>query len=373
MKWSDLRPAGNAISLRIDNRLPTFAGYVPLWVNSGTAALALSIVAARGLHPHIAQPEVILPGYGCPDLIAAAEFAGVRIVLADIGADDPGFNLDALKAALSANTIAVVAVNFLGIKERLSEIRELIGPDIELIEDDAQWFPEPTTDLSGDFICLSFGRGKPVSLLGGGALLIKDSLVERVLPWLNIAPNSSGASGSYMLKVAAYNTLLNPFAYGFISRNPFLKLGETRLKLLTEISALDKQRQQFLTSNVRIHFNRERASEEKLREIIATSARLTDVVAAAGERSARLLRYPVLCKNLKQRNRVWEEFRQAGLGVTAMYQKTLPEIPDVAQRVYAADNLSGAKAFSERLLTLPTHSGVKAKHLKHIADIVKAI
>src|SRR5690606_34335161 len=232
MLWFDLPPAGHAIAWRgKDHPLPQFPGYRSLWVNSGTAALAAAMWLARQRQPSIAQPEVILPAYGCPDLVAAAVHAGVRPVLVDIGSEDPGYDLDALAAALSARTVAVVAVNFLGIAERLQQLRECIAafPQIALIEDDAQWFPEPlpAPPLEGDYICISFGRGKPVSLLGGGLLLVKDSLPT---DW-PIQP-AADAGAALLPKLLAYNALLRPAAYGLISRNPFLKLGQTVYKPL---------------------------------------------------------------------------------------------------------------------------------------------
>lgn len=369
MMWSDLPPAGNPIRWQPDHTTPAFAGYRAVWVHSGTAALALALIAARLQHPHIVRPEVVLPGYGCPDLVAAAEFAGVHPVLADIGSNDPGYDLAVLPAALSANTVAVVAVNFLGIKERLAELRQIMPADVAIIEDNAQWFPEPADDLSGDFVCLSFGRGKPVSLLGGGALLINELFAHEVLPLLPIVP-ASAPSPSYAFKVFAYNGLLHPLAYGLVSRNPLFKLGRTVFKPLAEVAAMDAQRQSLLAANCRQHVMRSRAIEEKLRVVIAHNPRLHDVAATVMQRGGRLLRYPVLCEDAEQQSALLGQLQQAGLGATAMYQRVLPEIPNVAERVTIATELRGARSFAERLLTLPVHSRVTDRHVTEIEKIV---
>src|SRR5580700_2083909 len=181
MIWRSLPPSGNQIVLSSQSGcLPVFEGYRSVWLSSGTAALALALMLCRRRHPEVIQPEVILPAYACPDLVAAAVYTGVRPTLADVDAADPGFNLTSLQMMLSPNTIGVVAVNFLGIQERLPELRNLLKawPAAALIEDDAQWYPEKTggAGLQGDLVCLSFGRGKPVSLLGGGALLVREAL-----------------------------------------------------------------------------------------------------------------------------------------------------------------------------------------------------
>jgi len=370
MMWGDLAPVGNPIVLEHDAHLPEFPGYQVLWANSGTAALALALIAARIQRPHITHPEVVLPGYGCPDLISAAEYAGVAVVLADIGANDPGFDLSALPAALNANTVAVVAVNFLGIKERLAELRQILSADVAIIEDNAQWFPEPVAELSGDFVCLSFGRGKPVSLLGGGALLVKQTLAESLsLPIISEAFNPGAG---YPLKVAAYNVLLHPSAFMLLNRNPLLKLGQTQYKKLAEIRCLDEQRKSLLSGNQRVYLARPRSNEVQLRAVIAGNPQLIDVAVIAGLRSGRLLRYPVLCTDMQQRDRLWDKLRRVGLGATAMYQRVLPEIPNVAVRITRTADLVGARAFAQRLVTLPVHRGVTDGHLTKLETIVRS-
>ena len=369
----DLPPAGNPIALRREGVLPAFAGYRPVWLNCGTAALALALQLARLRRPELAQPEVVLPGYACPDLVAAALFAGVKPVLADIGRDDPGYDLAALAAVLGSNTIAVVAVNFLGIRERLDAIRTLLTErtDALLIEDDAQWFPEPLMQppLAGDLVCISFGRGKPVSLLGGGALLVSDALA----PLLTAPRDMPGQSGYQLaVKTLAYNQLLRPQFYQLLSRNPWLGLGQTRFKPLAAIHAMDPVRLALLPANIRKHVEDAGDVQRQLCALLARCDGVRDLAAAAGERCGRLLRYPVLCENEVARDRLWQRLRQAGLGATAMYQRALPFIEGVAGRLAASPALPGAEAFAGRLLTLPVHAGVHRRHLRRLITVLRS-
>ena len=149
-------------------------------LNSGTASLALSILIAKNLKK-ISNPEVIVPAYACPDLVAACAYAGVKCRLCDLAQNNTSYDINLLESLINENTIALAAINFLGIQERISEIFSIVQKkDILLIEDNAQWFPELNNSdhLTGDFICLSFGRGKPVSLLGGGCLLVKETILQ---------------------------------------------------------------------------------------------------------------------------------------------------------------------------------------------------
>lgn len=374
MSLRNLPPAGNTIAVRDrGGELPVFPGYASFWVNSGTAALALALALARRRHPGIDSPEVILPAYGCPDLVAAAEFAGVTPILSDVSPDDPGYRLDALAKVLSARTVAVVAVNFLGIRDRLAALRELLKawPAVALVEDDAQWFPEPLSapGLEGDFVCLSFGRGKPVSLLGGGALLIREEWVSRfpVLEFVAAAPNPGRLFGG---KLRAYNLLLAPLLYGLVGRNPLLRIGRTTFKPLQQICALDEQRRNLLEANVAQYLALPGIAATRLSKLLPAQF---DLPRQLPERCGRLLRYPVLCADADQRTRLWRLLHDAGLGVTALYERYLPAIEGVSGRVETPHALPGAEAFAARLLTLPVHDRVALRDTDRIVEIIARV
>ena len=354
----DLPPTGNRVILSGgDSAPPEFPGYVAHWVQSGTAALALALLTARSRRPQLRNPSVILPAYGCPDLIAAAEYAGVTPVLVDIGIDDPGYDLDCLAAAIDADTIAVVAVNFLGLRERLGAIRELlrVHPDVLLIEDNAQWYPEPARmpALAGDLVCLSFGRGKPVSLLGGGALLIRTSQ-NTDIPAIQPAPEAGAALA---IKAQVFNAVLNRRLYALVNRNPLFELGKTVFKPLEYIQALDTRRSCALSAAAARHVRLSRWTENAWARVFAELS-LPERLSVDPERCGRLLRYPILCRDRAQRDRLWQALDAEGLGVSAMYRVALPEVSGVAGKFRLAGDCVNARDFADRLLTLPVHEGV---------------
>src|SRR6188474_3112310 len=118
--YGDLPPVGHRISLQAapENNLVEFLGGNQYWVDSGTSALALAVLDAKTYLPGLHQPRVIIPGYCCPDLVAACIYAGVEPVAVDIGENDPAYDLECLAEHLDERVIAVIAVNFLGIAER---------------------------------------------------------------------------------------------------------------------------------------------------------------------------------------------------------------------------------------------------------------
>ena len=148
-----------------------FVGHGVRVLGSGTQALALAIKDSA-VRSRSSRPEVILPAYGCPNLIAASVHAGVRPRLVDIAKGQWGYDLDQLAAALSKDTVAIVAVNLLGVGDQADRLREIATPSaIPLIQDSAQHLPQDLpVSWRGEYIVFSFGRGKPLNLLRGGVL-----------------------------------------------------------------------------------------------------------------------------------------------------------------------------------------------------------
>jgi dTDP-4-amino-4,6-dideoxygalactose transaminase len=367
----DLPPVGNRVLLRADLPPPQFPGYSFHGLNSGTAALALALIVARTRQPTIREPKVLLPAYGCPDLVAAAEFAKLQPVLVDVGQEDPGYSLDSLERALTPETVAVVAVNFLGISERLAEIRRLLErfPQTALIEDDAQWLPAATDRRQpmGDLVCFSFGRGKPLSLLGGGALLVRDDGDVRI-PAGAIDP-AEEPGPSFAVKTLLFNTLLRRHVYWIVNRNPLIRVGQTAFKPLTQISALDKTRSCYLGPNVAAYSARSRAIESSWSQALA-QLKTVKPLPVEEERKGRLLRYPVLCRSLVERDELLLRLRRAGLGATAMYQRPLAQVTGVEGKVRIFEGSEGARAFAERLLTLPVHEQVTQNDVRRAAEVL---
>ena len=369
----DLAPAGNKIALTASSDTFDYSiqGYESHWVDSGTSALALALADVKAKSPHTVNPSVIIPGYCCPDLVAAAIYAGVRPVAVDICANDAGYDLAALKTAIDANTVAVIAVNFLGIKERLDEIRTLLAnTSIKLIEDNAQWFPASISEHAflSDYVLFTFGRGKPLSLLGGGVLFFREPLMvaDLVQPLARDPAYDVKQHG----KLLAYNFLLHPHCYCYLNRAPFLHLGETCYHPLPGIFALDAYRKTLFAANLLLHANRPTIAEQFYDELGVGKQQLTSVNTI---RRKRLLRYPLLCESVEQRDRLLKQLNGAGLGASPMYQTAITHVPGVHDLVVATGGLDNSHHFARRFLTLPTHEYVTEKQLQRIKAVLDKI
>lgn len=372
MKWECLTPVGHPVDWR-QAELPAleFPGYGSVWVNSGTGALAFTLQHLRMRYPEVDYPEVIVPGYCCPDLLAASLFAGFKPVVVDIGRNDPGYDLNALENALTAKTLAVIAVNFLGIRERLEAIAAVTARhgEVALIEDNAQWFPVEVDarSLIGDYATFSFGRGKPISLLGGGLVAVRDQET-------GLQPLPQGKNG-YLWPIKAWllNWLTKPRAYFWMTRLPMLNIGRTAFKPLDKLSAMPRRPRLAFPVNYKRYRQLPRHAErfyDRLFEALGWGQ-----LDCEPGRRGQLLRYPVLCRSRDHRDRLLLELSRQGLGASAMYGAELSKIAgvDELKEVRYQDDLANSAHFAERFLTLPTHNAVSEAYLRQIAAIFRSL
>lgn len=334
------------------------------------------MIVAKKRKP-VTQPEVVLPAYGCPDLVSAAIYAGLKPVLVDFEPDRPWLSIDSLDNQVSANTVAIVGVNFLGISERFTQMKPIAARvDALLIEDSAQSFPGKNESgiWHGDLVVLSFGRGKPVSLLGGGAVLFKDAQYAERLAAVETAQGDRVTVPGYWLKKTLYNSMLNPYLYWLPAGLPFLHLGETRYHPLSGIATMDELKKAVLPDNVDAYQSRCLTARQQIGDMISQIAEsgtdtLVDLPAICGTSPERpLLRYPVLVK--KRRDVLLSVLTKSGLGASPMYPSVMPLIEGLDQVLDSSLQYPNAAEFSANFMTLPTHAGVRNKDIKMIGDIL---
>lgn len=376
--FRELRPVGEAISIRVDSRNPesTVQRYFPeplVFFQSGTAALAAALIACKAARG-VGQPEVLLPAYACPDLLSAVNFAGLQPVLVDFEENKPWMSIPDLTAKINDRTIAVIAVNFLGIPERIAEIRRAIDKDgVFIVEDRAQSLPENSEDIpSGDLVVLSFGKGKPVTLLHGGAIMIRNT---RLTGYIS-QPRQSGSNPSLFdikqyLKIAAYNLLIHPRCYWALKYIPMLRLGETRYKPLSAIESMKPATVAILGPNIGKYYKRKNMAAYVHKTIAHfAGSGVINLPETCGYVNTKLLRYPLLMPSKAQRNHCLRLLKTKGLGASTMYPGVLPAIEGVRLK-HSANDYPNAAGFAARLLTLPLHSDVTAGAINEIAAVFR--
>jgi len=367
------RPAGNSITLKsteFDDR--EFSPFRIKLYQSGTASLSAAILACIKLGNRSAQvAEILLPAYACPDLISAILYAGAKPVLVDLEQDSPHLSLSQINEKITDSTVAIIAVNFLGIPDHITQIRLICNEHgLYLIVDSAQWFPKTKNmeSWAGDFNIISFGRGKPVNLLSGGAVLTIQDRYYDTLADSTLKDSSTIKRTVKMIKTGLYNIAIHPYFYSFFTRLPGLNIGDTIFKPLTTISPMGTFHQQLIKSNIQKYKHQKSVLWEihnKLKTI--SSPFLIDLWPGnpIGDNTV-LLRYPILIKNRTIRDNFFR--RAKNYGVSILYARPLNEISGLEKILENQSSFPHASEFSNYLVTLPTHEHVDEKLIDKIME-----
>ncbi len=376
-----LRPVGSRAPVPHSGtnlQLPWAENYHTWCMGSGTQALSSAVLLAitrSSRRP--STPEVILPAYGCPDLVAAVVAQGAKPVLVDLLPDCSFMDPEKLSQSLSEATVAVIAAGFLGVPEQLSLLAAICREHgAWLIEDSAQCFPpdcvrEPVADCA----VLSFGRGKPINLMGGGALLVRRDHGPATSDLLSGLPEIQlDVDWKWKARRQLFNFLLGRFGYGLLRRVPFLGLGSTVYKPLVRLCRL-KLPVGLLEAGISEAKNRASISPEYTRKLgFLRQRRWTlfmeqDIAPQAEGRVT--LRYGVLAPDQHVRDRAINALNQKGIGANAFYERALPEIEGLKGIVPgSASDYPNAASFANRLLTLPSHEDVTSQDVSLIASVI---
>ena len=380
MRLSALPPVRRAVPLRRagpGDRLSMerfFGNRTIALLPSGTAALAAAI-AKSAAQKGVDAAEVIIPAYGCPDLVAACVYASVYPRLVDVAQSHWSYDLKALKSSLSPNTVAVVAVNLLGLGDGSAELVGLCRDrQIALIQDSAQHLPRETIEWPGDYVVLSFGRGKPLNLLQGGALV--GPRAERSTISAPPAPRTAKTRLlSSRVAGLVFNTLTRPAIYGIFSALPGTGLGEVIYKPLENTGLLPENAWQ----QVGTAFELYRQEPSYRRDIWAQaleqwSGRGIAALTSPGvPASAEPLRLALLAPDRATRNSVVDELNRAGLGASRFYGTALTQVARIPEVVRRQGSFPNANALADRLFTLPTHALVSANAVRVARERVLAL
>jgi dTDP-4-amino-4,6-dideoxygalactose transaminase len=380
-----LPPAGHPIRLRSilgaffgaagpPERFLPCAGYPDsLLTASGTAALTLALTALRELGR---GDEVVMPAYTCPSVAAAAIKSGLKPILCDLGRNSFEMDREQLRSCIGARTLAVIAVHLFGIPENMTELRRLADRnEAILIEDATQAFGNGA-QAAGDIVIFSFGRGKPLTLFHGGAIVVNDpeldALIRKVVS--ELPPRHAIPSRAlYLLTLTAYSFLFHPRLYWIPSRLPWLGLGETRFSLEIDLAGVDSAMMR-LGNSLHSSFQGIRANRLALaRRYHAALSGLDGCMLPHDETQAgeiALLRFPLLVPDRAVRDRILSTSRRQGLGLTGMYPAPLHRIHGLDKHLARDLSYPAAEEIADRLLTLPLHEHVGASDISRMRRLI---
>ena len=357
-----------------------FPGRAVHLYDSGTTALGIALQDARSRHGSV-QPEAILPAYGCPQLVAACKYASVRPVLVDIAAGQWGYDIERLAAALSPNTVAIVAVNLLGVGDQAAELMPLARANRSfLIQDSAQYLPTPeTAGWCADYVVLSFGRGKPLNLMRGGALAL--SVPTDCPPLLDAIGKASlldklkDATLGSRAASAAFNIATHSRVYRFTARIPGLGLGETRYQAHKKATELpfDAWGQLGPSYAAYVREPAQAVWSGVLGEWEHLGIRRLRCLSSMAAQHVNCLRLALLVDDPDDRDAIVKVLNRHGLGASKMYGSTLNQVRAIPPDVAAQGPFPNATRLSRQLLTLPTHTLVTPEIVERASYCIHAV
>jgi len=344
--------------------------------SSGTAALYLILKTRADV---MNRREVVIPAYCCPSLVAAAVRAGLKVRLCDIRKDSFDFDLGQLDTVVNEKTLCVLAVHLFGLPVDMEQIGTMASENgAAVVEDSAQAFGVEIDGLKlgtrGDVGFYSFGRGKPLSMLGGGAIVTRlEAIGEQIghsVEKLHRNPSLTWIDS--FMKVGLYSVFVHPHLYWIANSLPLLELGKT--KYVGDFGVYPMCRYHVSLGETLLGLNRmlnERRMEisqlliERLRSLPDDCSFSIPHVNVPFP----YLRLPVIFSSPHARERVLRDLVRNGIGATRMYAAALPRIQDVFPHLCDVVEYPNAEYVASRLLTLPVNPFVNRDDMERVAEM----
>jgi dTDP-4-amino-4,6-dideoxygalactose transaminase len=325
---------------------------------SGRALLSQLLIALKG-KVDSKRKQVLIPGYTCYSVAASVVRAGLSIACYDLNSQTFEPDMESVHAMAGPETLAIIGQHLFGIPapmEGLMSAARRIGA--YLIEDAAQGLGgtlrgKPLGTL-GDFGFFSFGRGKPLPLGTGGALVGDPEMLRSLVL-------EQGDFGYLSLLITALTRMLsNKRVYGILEALP-LGLGKTIFDPEFPIEGMPRVVQRlgasFLNDIETLNSHRY-AVAQTYHEVIGNSITPGDHPGAR----AVYTRYPVMAGRDALPKTLFR------LGVRRMYPKAIMDEPAIKPYCVPGNvSTSGASMMAERLITLPTHSAISHEVARDIA------
>jgi dTDP-4-amino-4,6-dideoxygalactose transaminase len=337
---------------------------------SGREALR---VALGELAERSGRNEVVVPAYTCFTVPSAVVAAGLRVRLVDV--DQRGWiDRKAISRLPLDRAAALIVCNLFGVAEPVADLLHVArATGVAVVDDAAQALGARGADGlaggRGDLGIASFGRGKPLQGLGGGAIL------ERVAGGAETAPRSGlTAPLRALVRAAAFDLSLRPRVFAVLAALPGLGIGRSHFDPAFQRGGIDAAALRIAARELG-RFERQRVERSKraraLGECVARETPFRPLLAPTGGEGA-YPRLAMLARDAEARDRALAQLAAIGAGASPLYPTSLDGIkalePHLAERV----RCPGAQQLAERLLTLPTQGALEGERLERTVAALAA-
>ncbi len=330
--------AGPAVT-QFEKGFAQFAGAKhAIAVNTGTAALHAAVVAA-GVK---AGDEVILPSFTFVATAEAVVLAGAKPVFADIDAETYNLSPDAVEAAVTKNTKAVLPVDLYGLSADMKPIREIADKHgLAVVEDAAQAhglsYKGKSPGAFADAACWSLYASKNMTTGEGGVVTTNDDKVAEVTRMVR----THGEKAKYASEMLGCNYRMSEIQAA---------IGVVQLEKLPQFVA------------------KRRANAQRLTEILSKSQRLCLPKEPQGGAHSWYL-YTARLHDAAdgERDKALDELHKRGIGAEAYYVNPVHTMPFYAKN-FGAKNLLETEKAAKQVLSLPIHPKVTDEQIDFIGN-----
>jgi perosamine synthetase len=336
-----------------------------LLAGSGRVLLTLLLQALQENNDEN-RNEVLIPGYTCYSVAASIVKAGLKIRVYDLMPMTFNPDLESLKKGLGDKTLVVLGQHLFGIPCPLEEMKDMAHKaGAYLVEDAAQALGGTLNGhllgAMGDFGLFSFGRGKPLPLGCGGAL-VGQKLESVTHNLLNMAVNGTHE----LVKAILTRFFSHKLAYGFMEKLP-LGLGKTVFNPGFEMASMPstlKRLGKKVFGLLETYNAHRRMIAEQYSHVFGDQK----VIAIPNSSQPTYVRYPVVAGG----KRLSKDLIR--LGVRRMYPNAIINEPSIKPYI-AANNIDTPNAtfIAEQLITLPTHENISIGLAEQIACKVRKV
>jgi perosamine synthetase len=364
-----LRPAATREAVESDLASSLGADFVAL-VSSGRAALVLILNALRALAPQ--RTGVVIPAYSCFSVPAAVVKANLRVKLCDMDPETLDFDYRHLAAlAAEPDTLCVISTHLFGVGADVRRARAIAAPHgVFVVDDAAQAFGTMTPDgpagMLGDVGLFSFGRGKSVTAVHGGAVVCSSpQIAAQVRAQLDELEEPGNAESlATLLQAIVLLVLVRPSWYWLPASLPFLRLGETIFSTAFPIARMPGAGAGLLR-RWRARAAAANATRSKWAAFIA------DRVPGLTRRRVPCIRLPIICKSAEERDRLMVAGNLAGLGFSVMYPRSLNDVPELSAQL-VPEAFPNAERLAQCLLTVPIHPFLSDRDSRQIVNLLQS-
>lgn len=314
-------------------------------VGSGTAALFLAL-KSLGIGK---GDEVIVPTFTFIATAFTVSYTGATPVFADI--DENTYNIDPgqINKVITRNTRAIIPVHLFGQPANMQGILKIAREqNLKVVEDAAQAHGAAIkiengewrkAGAIGDIGCFSFYPTKNMGGMGDAGIAVTNNpaLYEKLLLFRNY-----GRTSKYEHTLVGYNSRLDSLQAAVL---------RIKLKKLDQWNELRKE-----TANL---YNK------LLRDT-------PGIVIPYEDRSARHI-YHAYCPRVKQRDKLFERFKNNRIGTIIYYPLPLHLQKVYTDLGYKKGDFPISEKISDEIISLPIYPYIKEKQVRFVAEVIKDV